>query len=234
MSTQLFKGLRLLTTSVAFLCAAHAQAAPIHLSVVSGNNWRSSATEQAGWTDAGFNDQAWDHAYAPYPNPGTTPFDIVEEPTPAQLMWHWPSADVPNGRNGVNQAWFRYTFDLALTPSSRPLIAQAFVIADDEFELFINGKKYDFGGSTALAKHQRPNKQPLPLFADFGSFLQNGTNVFAIHAADGSLLDPRNEYFEYVFFDADIRTVPEPTSPALLFSGLLIMTAMARRVQRRN
>lgn len=234
MSTRWFKSLRLLTASLAFLCVAHVQAAPINLSIVSGSDWRSTSTEQAGWTGTSFDDSAWAHAYAPYPNNATTPFDIVQEPTSAQLMWHWTSTDVPTGRNGPNEAWFRYTFNLDLTPSSLPLLGQALVIADDDFELFINGTKYNFGKSTALGDNTRPNGQPRPLFADFGNLLQNGTNVFAIHAADYSLTDPSNSVYEYAFFDAEIRTVPEPTSAALILSGLLVMITLARRVQRRN
>jgi hypothetical protein len=104
------------------------------------------------------------------------------------------------------------------------VLAQALVIADDEFELFVNGRKYDFGRSTALDNNMRTNGQPNPLLADFTSMLRNGTNVLAIHAADGSLAHPQDNANEYVFFDGRIVTVPEPGSVLLLLSGVVLMT----------
>ena len=161
-----------------------------------------------------------------------TPADIAGGPTAAQLMWDWPNSGVPNGENGPNEVWFRYTFNLALTPDALPVLAQALVIADDEFELFVNGTKYDFGHSTALVDNMRSNGQPNPLLADFTSLLRNGTNVLAIHAADGSLAAPHDELYEYVFFDGRIVTVPEPGSMVLWLSGVVLMTGVLGQRRR--
>jgi hypothetical protein len=219
-----------LAAAAAFLCVTHAQAAPINLPIVSDSTWRSTSVAPGDWTAINFDDSAWNHAYAPYPNGVTTPADIAGGPTAAQLMWDWPGPGAPDGQNGPDEAWFRYTFDLALTPDALPVLGQALVIADDEFEMFVNGIRYDFGRSTALSDNKRANGQPNPLLADFTSLLRNGTNVLAIHAADGSLAAPHDELYEYVFFDGRIRTVPEPGSVLLLLSGCVLMTgALGRR-----
>lgn len=225
--------LHLLAAAMAFSWMAQSQAAPIDMSIVSGSTWRSTSTAAAGWTGTAFDDSAWSLAFAPYPNNVTTPDDIAGEPSNAELMWHWPGLVEPNGENGPNEAWFRYTFNLALTPSSFPLVAQALIIADDEFELFINGVLYSFGQSTALDNNLRPNGQPNPLFVDFGSMLVNGTNVLAIHAADGSLAAPRERSYEYVYFEGSIVTVPEPGSTPLILFGLLVMVCLASAKSRR-
>jgi len=133
---------------------------------------------------------------------------------------------VPDGTSGPNEAWFRYTFNLAITPDALPLLGQALVIADDDFEFFVNGIKYNFGRSTLLADNRRSNGHPMPLLADFTSLLRNGDNVFAIHAADGSLIAPYDRGYEFVFFDGRIATVPEPGSVLLLLSGVVLMTGM--------
>lgn len=223
-----------LAATFAFLCMAQAQAVPVNLPIVSDSTWRSTSAAPVDWTAVNFDDSAWDHAYAPYPNAVTTPADIAGGATDAQLMWDWPGPGLPDGTNGPNEAWFRYTFNLALTPDALPLLAQALIIADDEFEFFVNGTKYDFGRSTALDDNLRGNGQPNPLLADFTSLLRNGTNVLAIHAADGSLADPRDRLNEYVFFDGRIVTVPEPGTAALTLLGVLLMAASLGRLQRRQ
>lgn len=235
MSKRFRNYLHLLTAAMTFACALHAQAAPVDISIVSGSAWRSTDAAPSGWAGTTFDDSAWSQAFAPYPNALTTPDDIAGEPSAAALMWHWPSANAPDGASGPNEAWFRYTFELALTPGALPLAAQALIIADDEFELFINGQLYDFGRSTALDDNMRSNGQPLPLLVDFASLLRNGTNVLAIHAADNSLANPADRLYEYVYFEGSIATIPEPGSIALLLLALLAMTAPATRAfKRRN
>lgn len=229
MATQFRKSLQLLSSAVAFFFMVSAQAAPIDMSIVSGSAWRSTDVATAGWTTIGFDDSAWAQARAPYPNGTTTPQDIADGPSAAQLMWHFPGTDTPTGMNGPNEAWFRYSFDLALTPDALPLIAQALIIADDDFELYVNGVLYSFAGPTALDANKRPNGQPLPLLVDFGHLLQNGANVLAIHAADGALGNPSDRLNEYVYFEGSITSIPEPGSAALLLFGMLIMTGLAGR-----
>lgn len=223
-----------LIATVALLCVAHAHAAPINLKIVSGSAWRSTDMAPSDWNTVLFDDSAWRHAYAPYPNNKTRPADIVNGATAAQLMWDWPGPGVPDGRNGPNEAWFRYSFDVAFGPDSLPLLAQAYVIADDDFELFVNGVKYNFAGPTALDKNKRLNDQPMPLLADFTRLLRDGTNVLAIHAANGSLAAPSGLLNEYVFFDGKVVTVPEPGTMALLLFGTVCMTATLRRARRRE
>jgi len=221
-----------LAATIAFLSMAHAHAAPVNLPIVSDSTWRSASAAPSDWTAIHFDDSAWRHAYAPYPNDRTTPADIAGGPTAAQLMWDWPGPGAPDGTSGPNEAWFRYTFSLALTPDALPLLAQALIIADDEFEFFVNGTQYNFGRSTALDDNMRVNGQPNPLLADFSSLLRNGTNVLAIHAADGALAHPRDRFNEYVFFDGRIVTVPEPGSVALVLFGCLLMVVSTGRMRR--
>lgn len=238
MNKRFQNGLQRLTAVVALVCLAHmpaAHAAPVNISIVSGIEWRSAESVPADWASPTFDDSGWGQAYAPYPNDITTPADIAGGPSAAQLMWHWLRPDQPTGSNGPTQAWFRYTFNLALTPDALPLLAQALVIADDEFELFVNGMLYDFGRSTALDNNLRGNGQPLPLLADFSSMLRNGTNVLAIHAADNALGAPSDRENEYVYFEGRVLTVPEPGSMALMALGMLCwmgVVARARRQQR--
>ncbi len=223
--------LQLLSAALGFLCVLHTQAAPVNISIVSGAAWRSTDAAPAGWADTTFDDSAWNQAYAPYPNNRTTPQDIAGGGSAAELMWHWSGAGQPTGANGPNQAWFRYTFDLTRTPDALPLFAQALIIADDEFELFINGQRYDFGRSTALDQNMRPNGQPNPLLIDFATMLRDGTNVLAIRAADTSLANPAHLLNEYVYFAGRIVTIPEPGSSALILLALLVMTVQGERAR---
>lgn len=237
MNKRFRNGLQHLTAAMLFVCLAHvpaAHAAPVNISIVSGIEWRSAESVPADWASTTFDDSGWRQAYAPYPNDVTTPADIAGGPSAATLMWHWPRPDQPSGSNGPTQAWFRYTFNLALTPDALPLIAQALVIADDEFELFVNGMLYDFGRSSALDDNMRGNGQPLPLLADFTGMLRNGSNVLAIHAADNALDNPGDREYEYVYFEGMVRTVPEPGSAALMALGMLGLMGAAARARRRQ
>lgn len=222
---------------VACLCSAPAQADPVNLSIVSGSGWRSADAVPADWASRTFDDSAWSQAFAPYPNPITAPSDIVGGATAAQLMWHWTQASMPTGSNGPTQAWFRFSFNLNLEPDSLPILGQAILIADDDFEFFVNGQKYDFGVPTDLDHNFRTNGQPRPLLADFTSLLVNGQNVLAIHAADGQLLAPSDRGFEYAFFDGTVATVgvvPEPSQIAMLLGGLFAVLYMSGRRNRRS
>lgn len=203
-------------------------AAPINLSILSGSNWLSTTSPGAGdaWTTAAFDDSSWISAFAPYPNSITTPNDIVPG-TSAQLMWYWNKPTPPTGGSGPNEAFFRFNFNLPVT-ASLPLLAQAMVIADDVFEMYVNGtlvKIEDLDGN------QGPGGKPIPVFIDFTSNLQVGDNVIAIRAFDGSLVGgPSNRGLEWLFFDGVIASVsvPEPSTP-LLLGAALVGLAFARR-----
>lgn len=233
---KLFLGaLQRLTAAAGFIFLLHMpvlQAAPVDLAIVSGTAWRSAESVPPDWAGTAFDDSGWRQAYAPYPNAVTTPADIAGAASAAELMWHWPRPELPTGSNGPAEAWFRYSFNLALTPDALPLIAQALIIADDEFEFFVNGMLYDFGRSTALDLNMRGNGQPLPLLADFTTMLRNGTNVLAIHAADNGLGAPAERAYEYVYFEGSIVTVPAPGTLALMMLGMLGLMAGAARARR--
>lgn len=186
---------------LACLGSAASAGEPVHLDIVSGTAWRAVGTAPpSNWTSPDFNDSGWSRAYAPFPNPGTTPALIANGPTKAQLMWFWDKPTLPTATSGPDNAWFRYTFMLELSPSQLPIIAQALIIADDDFELFVNGRRYPFVGPTVLSANRRANNQPRPLLADFTNMLRNGKNVLAIHATNLIL-------YKWMFVDAKIRSV---------------------------
>jgi hypothetical protein len=200
-----------------------AQAAPIDRHIVTDGTWRSSASAPVGWQATGFDDSAWTFARAPYPSPGT-PAGVLGEPTSAQFIWHDP-AGTSNGTQGPNEAFFRYSFALAITPSSLPLLGQALISVDDDYTLWVNGTK-------VFENHDNGFADKVD-FVDFTSALVNGTNTLAIQARDGSWDFPYDRSYERILVDARIGTVPEPLTLAVFGSGLLGLAA-ARSRRRGN
>ncbi|MCP4119933.1 MAG: PEP-CTERM sorting domain-containing protein [Desulfobacteraceae bacterium] len=119
-------------------------------------------------------------------------------------------------------AWFRYEFTLDLAIDSLPLVAQALIAVDDDFDFYVNGKfllgNHDHGGADDI------------FFVDFLSDLQNGENVLAIRGIDGwSDTTGIDRDYERVLFDGHISTVPEPATLALLGIGFVGLGVIFRR-----
>ncbi len=162
------------------------------LTVLSGTNWKSNNTLVAGWQTLGFDDSSWPSARAPYPNP-TQPTDHFPG-TAALFMWYDP-AGTSDGTTGSIEAFFRFTFAL----SGLPLQAQARMIVDDDFDLYVNGNLVFVDHDCGFAS--------IPHFVDLTSSLQAGQNVIAIQARDGCWDSPFDRAFEAVLFEATI-TLP--------------------------
>lgn len=200
-------------------------ATPIDMSIRSGSGWLATTDPGAGsdWTTAGFNDDTWISAYAPYPNDVVTPDDI-RPGTLAEFMWYWDSEVPPTGWNGPETAYFRYNF--FLDPAfDIPIAAQAAVIADDVFQMYVNGH---FVAMEDLDGNQDENGIPIFRLVDFTQWLLPGDNVIAIQAWDGNIADGAfDRGYELVFFDGRIRSIPEPGSLSLLALGIAL-TAFRR------
>lgn len=184
---------------------------PIDLSIISDNNWKTSNTLITDWESTLFNDSAWDSARSPYPAP-VLPTDLITD-TAAQFIWHDPTA-TSNGATGSLEAFFRLTINLDIQPDSLPLIGQALISVDDDYDFFVNG-------SLVFQNHDGGYAHIVD-FVDFTSYLQNGINVLAIHAVDGGWSNPWNRSYERMLFDGRISTVsvPEPATYILLGLGL--------------
>ncbi len=224
----------LLAVGVVFLFGSSASYAHAALDIVSGSLWEASIDQIT-----------WIPAFAPYPNPVTKPNPSLGDPhsvptvpgtTNGKLMWYWPGPGLPNGQNGPDHVYFRYSFDL---PGPLDLGPGApfgvWVAADDWMHLKVNG--FDVA-TYSLDAHKDPvTGQPIPMLIvdPFDSALnKNGHNTLIIEAADGGCLESAltcpgfNRGFEWVFFDAQFRgdgtpplfVTPEPASLTLLALGL--------------
>lgn len=190
-------------------------APPIYLNLTSNASWKSNDTFFPGWEQPGFDDSAWNSARAPYP--AAQPPETLLPGTDAEFMWDDPNG-ISDGKTGPIEAFFRLEFDLDIHPDSLPLLGQAIMFVDDDFEFFVNGQSVFFNGDDG--------KADVPHFVDFTDKLQSGTNVFAIQAVDGCwdrsdtrvppgpvsigcavAGGPHDRIYEVVLFDSTIETV---------------------------
>ena len=195
--------------------------AALSLSIVSGSDWSTTATDPGGldWIQVGFDASGWIPAYAPYLNP-TSPDHFIPGTT-AQFMWYWDSAAQPTGENGPLEAWFRYDFSLAA--SDFPVDGRAAIVADDYFALYANGHFVGEG-------HHDQCYCAYPV--DLTPWLVVGDNVLAIYAFDGFHDGPADRFSEGVLFDTTGAVIPEPGSLALVGLGVAGLTVGRRRRAR--
>jgi hypothetical protein len=138
--------------------------------VVSDSSWKSLDFTDSGWEYPDHDDSAWRLAFAPYPNP-STPSGWIPGTT-AQFIWDYQQPD-PDGKNGPVDAWFRKSFHLSSWNLAGATVTAG---ADDDFDLYVNGKKVisDWNGDLRGTPFTRHLEQ----------FLVKGRNVFAVHARD--------------------------------------------------
>lgn len=220
------------------------------------SSWFATTDRALGmlWLQGITNEQVpGDPAFVPYDNPATPVLN------PNRMMWacgadgslcpRVSDPDEPEFRNGPNEAFFRYTF--SIKPEAFAQSVAGSIIADDYFELYVNG---DFILAGALSNHQTvtdpedpeevPDPIPIPL-PDFSDFLHEGENTLAIYAADGFLRVDQclfnedeivskedgqrfcigNNGLEYVFVQGAATIVPEPATLTLL--GLAVAAALS-------
>ncbi len=217
-----------------------AAAGTFNLNLDSGSNWFSTTDTSTAslWANGGFTDSNADPAFAPYPNPVTTPQDIIDNvgdkhSTTAELMWACGDDGglcengngIIDGASGPTNAFFALPFFIkpGLLDSLTSITSTMDIIADDFFELRLNGVILLSG--ILSDGNQDSDGQPIPLrvpLLDIAFNLREGNNLFFIRAADTGV-------FEHVFVDGRLILVPEPASLSLFVAGLAAFGFLARR-----
>lgn len=147
------------------------------LTIISDGTWKSFDSLVPGWTELAFDDSGWRNAYENY-HPSDNP----------QLIWDWPYSGQPTGLNGPVHAWFRKTFTL----NGNIVSGSATLIVDDDFDFYVNGN--------LVAANWDRTASGVWVY-DITTYLQEGENIIAIHAADSY------GAHEYVNFETIIETI---------------------------
>lgn len=195
-----------------WIVGAHAEI----VNIVSDDNWKCHNSFVTDWETNGFDDSGWIDSWAPFGwphEPYPSPPESIFPGTSAEHMWfyipaHTESAVVPQ------QAWFRRTFDVELSTLQS---AEAKMRVDDGFSFYVNGE---------LVLEHTEYPWSTVHTVDIASYLEDGENLFAIHAWNVPTTDYRS-----VLFDAKVA-VPEPAS--MIIGGVFGLTAffVRRRLGR--
>lgn len=243
----LFRSAAWAAAAVAAFVTAAVQAAPLPVDVPSEFRFISSSGDDrsfggappaVGWQDVGFDDSdaaGWSRARNAYPAPLSPPrpipFGDPAEFLQAGYIWHDPSL-TSDGTTGVDSAFFRRQFILPQVAGAFfPFEATLQLVADDDFEAWINGvmviSKADFG----TMNDRGPDfvfSVDVTDFLRFGDANGFGQNVLAVHATDGALRNPVDFGYEHMAYQLRIRTVDEPGS-MLMALTLLAAAGIGRR-----
>jgi hypothetical protein len=144
--------------------------------------------------------------------PPTTHMNFVPEP---HYMW----LGDPSGYGPPDQIFMRLIVDLPLRASGTPYSALATINVDDDYEFFVNGVLINNTNDHSSSRADMTDR--------FFVELQGGDNVIAIHAVDGTWLQPGPLVVQRVMMDVQI--IPEPASLALSLTALGLGLGWRRR-----
>lgn len=219
-----------------------------------GSNWRTTTDPMLGnqWAIGNFNSTDGVSARSPYSNADT-------QLNANRTMWNCGvdgseclnSEGVVSGGSGPTEAFFGLSF--FAKPGAKITNARIAIIADDFFDLVINGQEVI---AAVLADHLTPDGQPEPLIIDLEPFLHSGNNTLAIRAMDGFLKGDgtcesslsgtgpfvevssnlgsfcKGDLFnEYLFISGSATVIPEPGALHLMLLGFAGLIYQRRRAK---
>ncbi len=247
MNTHLFRLARSAVAGVAVLITTAVWALPLtdpgefrYISA-QGADRSFGGTPSAGWEQPGFDDSdaaGWSTARVAYPAPASParpiPFGDPAQYVQAGYIWHDPDW-VSNGMTGVNSAYFRREFVLPEVGGKFfPFEALLQVVADDDFEAWINGVKVMTNADFGTPNDRGPGhiwSVDITDYLIFGQPNDFGRNVLAIHATDGALNAPSDVLYEHLAYQLRIRTIDEPGT-AIMALTMLAWIGMGSRRRR--
>lgn len=178
----------------------------------------------------------------PYGNPATSAL------APEDMMWHCPSGGC-SGSPRTNLVYFSTVF--TLNSDFKVSGGRLDIIADDYFELYLNGILISSG---LLEANMDSSGQPVPLSIDLARYKDDfygGDNLLAIKAMDGNLRAPgdsctgstvqtqagpfcqRERGYEYVYVAGSVETIPEPPVGSLTAFSIAALAAVRQRRRSR-
>lgn len=154
-----------MTFRYAALVCVLSSAANAGAQVVTDLQWKVSPQEEPGWTTIDFDDSRWPTPAGPHPDAWSGGDPIVWSPDPSALpLWSAPQEPA---------AYLRRTFDV---PADAPRPVVAFIEADDDYALYLNGER--------IAENQ-DRRLTVPGEAyDVTAHVRPGRNVVAIKGID--------------------------------------------------
>ena len=143
-----------------------------HVDILSGSNWKSTNSFEAGYTEASFDDSSWRNAFELYGGAGVTDLNG------AKHIWDYAGTVPPTSTTLPLESFFRsiVSFESNVT---RALFSYS---VDDEMDLYINNQ---------LVVRDRSNGANNAYGIDVTRYLSSGANVVALYAYDGGSGGPQ-------------------------------------------
>jgi hypothetical protein len=215
------------------------------------SEWQTTTDFELGqqWLAGNFHPTEGVPATVPYGNTATPALNAN------RMMWNCEpgtNCTFDNRGNalatGPTEAFFGFRFEVP--PEARLEAGNIDIIADDYFELYINGNLIEFG---LLDHHKDSVGQPAPLQVggnELAPAFRSGANVISVHAMDGHLGIPcppgntrstargsfclQNRVFEYLYVSGSgvfnvPADIPQPSTVGLFVVSLAGLGLAARR-----